>query len=41
MFVLRRCTFEQVKELLGAVWAVGGKLGELVSVNVRVLGGEK
>lgn len=41
MFVLRKRVFEQVKELLGAVWAVGGELGELGSVNVRVLGGEK
>lgn len=32
MFVLRKCTFGQVKELLGARWAVRGKLRKLGSV---------
>lgn len=41
MFVLKKCVFERVKELLGAVWAVGGELRKLGSINVRVLGGEK
>lgn len=41
MFVLRKCMFEQVKELLGAVWAIGGEPAGLGSVNVRVLGGKK